>query len=435
MGSGDSSAWGTRGPLAGPCGRRRLLRVLFGGLVLCGGGARGAEPRDPPAEHFLLRQRLDLPAIDGFARLAPAQRALLEHLQQASVLELHVYALSDHALMVLPRAHPAGELALLWHSDHDRLTVRAPDGWTHQLEREQLADVLDRAAPAERTLEPPVLEPLVAAQGATPAAVGPLRRGAWRLRARASYRPLDLQASPWAIRLKLDLQISPLGLEGGPTAPLLFALALPLCTGRDGLLALEALAEQVAGTPVSWRLTVVNESLPGGRAPVWRTEVVDLGAAPLPERRFGLARVSRRHGAALRVSHQLPAPTVAGLQVVDPAQLAALRAPAAPATGRAPAGATTDARAGGPGATTGTAAEGRPAALLLHNQSATAALIYVDGVLLGWVAAGQSFAFAGLRPGFYRVFATTPTGVRSWGPEDLYLPGAWTLATTASSGG
>ncbi|MBK6849723.1 MAG: hypothetical protein IPG96_20030 [Proteobacteria bacterium] len=405
--------------------------MLLGGLVLCGGRARGAEPSDPPAEHFLLRQRLDLPAIDGFARLAPAQGAVLERLQQASVLELHVYALGDRALMVLPRAHPAGELALLWHSDHDRLTVRAPDGWTHQLEREQLADVLDRAAPAERTLEPPVLEPMVAAQAATPAVRGPLRRGAWRLRARASYRPLDLQASPWAIRLKLDLQTSPLGLEGGPTAPLLFALALPLCTGRDGLLALEALAEQVAGTPVSWRLTVVNESLPGGRAPVWRTEVVDLGAAPLPERRFGLARVSRRHGAALRVSHQLPAPTVAGLQVVAPAQLAALRAPSAPAATGALAGAS----AGGAKTATGTAAEGRPAALLLHNQSATAALIYVDGVLLGWVAAGQSFAFAGLRPGFYRVFATTPTGVRSWGPEDLYLPGAWTLAATASSSG
>lgn len=401
-------------------GLRSLLAALASVVVLHGTPASG-QPVDPPAEHFRLRQRLELPAIDSFARLSAAQRATLDRLQQASALELEVYALGERALIVLPPAHPAGELVLLWHNDRDRLTVRAADGWTHRLQREQLADVLDRATPAERTLEASLLES-VADTTAAPGNGGPLRRGAWRLRARASYRPLALEASPWAIRLKLDLWTSPLGLEGGPSARTLLALALPLGTGRDGLLALDALAEQARGTPVGWRLKVVNESQPADRAPIWRTEVVDLGTAPMPERRFKLTTLPRRQGEPLRVSRQLPPPSVAGLQVVAPAQLASLRAPPAPTSNLAPSIAT---RGGGE----------RDPALLVRNQSGTAALIYADGVLLGWVAGGRSFGFTGLPPGFYRVFAVSPTGARSWGPHDLYLPGTWTLPATSSSSG
>ncbi|MBK8480053.1 MAG: hypothetical protein IPL40_02590 [Proteobacteria bacterium] len=413
-------------------GRRCLLLAALAGAMTFGAHGARAKPSEVaamPAAHFLLRQRLELPGIDSFARLEPSQRTALEALQVASALELHVYALSERALIVLPRAHPAGELVLLWRGDRDRLMVRAPDGWLHSLRRELLPEVLDRAASAEHTLEPPRLEALASTDATRAPTRSPLRRGAWRLRARAHYRPLAQQAAPWALRLRLDLWTSLLGLEGGPTAQILLALALPLCAGHDGLMALDALAEQVGGTPIGWRLKVVNESLPAGRAPIWRTEVTVLGAASMPERRLGFSGLSGRDSDHLRISHQLPAPTLAGLQVVAPAALAALRAPG-------PSSTSARGRATAPRPPSARPSAGDDAkALRIDNQSAGAALIYVDGVLLGWVAGGETFTFAGLRPGYYRVFAVAPTGARSWGPQDLYLPGTWTLEKHVPSAG
>jgi hypothetical protein len=63
----------------------------------------------------------------------------------------------------------------------------------------------------------------------------------------------------------------------------------------------------------------------------------------------------------------------------------------------------------------------------VRNRSGHAAWVYADGVLLGWVAAGKRLALPGLPEGFYRIYARSPSAVRSWGPHDVYVPGPLTL--------
>ena len=65
--------------------------------------------------------------------------------------------------------------------------------------------------------------------------------------------------------------------------------------------------------------------------------------------------------------------------------------------------------------------------LRVANHSGHAAYVVVDGLVIGWVSAGSEHAFGGLAAGFYRVYAVTPTAVRSWGPLDTYVPGPVTL--------
>lgn len=68
-----------------------------------------------------------------------------------------------------------------------------------------------------------------------------------------------------------------------------------------------------------------------------------------------------------------------------------------------------------------------PGRLQARNLTRRRLFVLIDGFRIGSVAPGQTFVFRHMPPGYYRLAARSPLGIRSWGPRDLYLPGTWTL--------
>lgn len=71
--------------------------------------------------------------------------------------------------------------------------------------------------------------------------------------------------------------------------------------------------------------------------------------------------------------------------------------------------------------------EPRKGSLIVQNKWQHSAAIMLDGFRLGFVSPGSRMVFEGIPAGYYRATASTPWGTVSFGPQDLYIPGKWTL--------
>jgi hypothetical protein len=396
-----------------------ILGACFFALAACSmhhGGMTppGAEPAalPPPADspycttatgwarRWLLRERLDRTGIDSFARLTRPQRQQLDQLSQRPDQRLELLQLGSRLVVTLPDGHPAGPGELLLSDDRNEalLFVGSPRR-RHVWPLERLSDLLDQSTPSTReSLElstTPITEGSAEAEPGThkpPVAErvpGNTRR---HLRERGhiaiSYLPEPRRTRGWSLRLELDVLRAdePQGGDPQPVLPLDFGLPL-LAGGGDS--ALEALLG--SGGPVqSWQLSVTNESKPA-RPVQLQVSLEPRGWQHVPLGRFCAERSGYRDSPSRRTTDG------PGLAVAAEAELAGLRStkPAGP--------------------------------LEVYNRSGHAAWVYADGVLLGWVAPGRHLALRGLPEGFYRIYARSPSAVRSWGPFDVYVPGPLTL--------
>lgn len=347
------------------------------------------------ARAYVLHQRWAPKQPSAFARLDGAEAQAYERLRPSSVLRIRVFALTDRLLVLLPSTHPAASLQLLLADDRPfatGLTVFAPDKWSYQLTRSALPDVLDRATPSQRELGDDAPRQAVAVPPSLLQLLQSDRRSllsALRVAVPLRYRSTAEQRD-WSVRAQLTVvvpaQPTPLLGPHRPSQQPLLSLALPLVQLARGAGLMETLG-LTWGEPLAWQLEVDNETKSSGAAPRFAVRVEDRGWVSLPREHFATQRQGFRQGG------RLPPPDSDGRQIVDRARLSALRR----------------------GASGGT--------LRVRNDSPVAAFVHIDGLRLGWVAAGHELSFEGLNRGYYRVYAHSPSGVRSWGPRDLYLPG------------
>jgi hypothetical protein len=378
-----------------------------------GAGGAGEPVRDPfcddagPASVHVHRQLLRGWLAPGrwgsFARLEPAQKRELAQLAEQPELALVVEQHGPRVAVTLPSAHPAGPAMLLLASDVDALVVFLPErGLRTSLPRERLPDVIDATTlTSDRTsfeleLDPPRPqdEGAEARLKAEAAALSPLpgpRRRAARALGGLRHQPHAARPRTWPLRLALRPIVRD---ELPPSLPApangALHLALPLLEGGDGLELLDRLAER-AGTPRELELEVASDAHGAGAGPRLRLAFEDQGWRRVPRAGLCLARAGHRD------VRGMPRREGRGRQLLAPALLGRLRAT----------------RPAGP--------------LSVANRGAHAALVYLDGALLGWVAADAELAFQGIPEGYYRVYARTPSGARAWGPFEIYVPGPLTL--------
>jgi hypothetical protein len=338
-------------------------------------------------QRWILRRRLEPARVGPFARLSPAQRAISDRLVRESVLVTEVDARGGRALVRLSRHHPLGPVDLLLAEDRDRLFVFVPESklsFSQPLER--LHDVLDGHVGARCDDFKGELERVTGSRSGNQCAGG--------LNVALSYRYLPDANRPrgWSIRHRFNLTFrdSPRSFYSVFQQPLLH-VALPTLQSLRGRLVLESLGFR-SGEPLSWISTIENQGRPAGVKPTFHVAVERHGWVRVPVEHLSVARRRYRPGHT-----PLPSPRADGLQRVPAPRLAGLR------SGK------------------------QKGELIIANRSTFAALVFVDGAMLGWVAPGRRFAFKGLPAGYYRAYAVSPTGVRYWGPKDLYVPGPWTL--------
>lgn len=361
-------------------------------------GRAGAEQRADGADqtlfarHVELVQRAAFARPVGFARLDERQRASLERLAGRSTWSTRVYLIADRALIVPQARHPAGGLELLVCTDLGRLVVFAEDRWAYDLPLSKLPDVLDRTTGTSRRES---ISPVQSAMGPTSAPARRMRQDRLLVAISKAEVTLRYAASPrgsrgaWSLRQRIETT-HPAAVRAAPGDFVLYTLMSPLLQTRTGRLLLESLQER-SGTPLGWSTTTINESFAASPALQIETRVHDRGWVKLTAARFAAHREGYRRAA------RLGAPSGPGTQLVSSDQLAALR--------------------------TGT----RAADFTVENRSQMAALVFLDGALIGWVAPEGRMSFAGAGEGFYHAQAITPTGVRGWVSEGLYLPGTFVL--------
>jgi hypothetical protein len=337
------------------------------------------------ARHLEWHERLLWDAPLAFARLEARQRAILGQLREDSIIHSRIYVLGPRALVIPPARHPAGSLELLIALDRAELVVFTRDHWAHRLPLARLPDVIDRSSRSERgafTVDNPgehtqsVLRPW---PGGAPLQVS-------RHPQRLSYKYRSAQEpGAWSIRTDVEV-LTRSAPERSPTDALIYALVLPQLQTRQGRLVAESLAQMI-GTPLAWTRNVTNESFTGAPRARIRARLSERGWVEMPTRRFSILRDG------FRSAGRLGPPPQSGEQLVAPEKLRSLR-------------------------------KGKDAhRLTVDNHSSTAALVFVDGALVGWVAPRKKFAIAGLRAGYYRIHAVAPSGIRAWGPFDSYIPG------------
>lgn len=356
--------------------------------------ADAAYQSDKPllAHAYVLHQRWAPKQPSAFARLDRAEAQAYERLRPSSVLRIRVFALTDRLLVLLPSTHPAASLQLLLAEDHPfatGLTVFAPDKWSYRLPRSALPDVLDRAAPSQRELGDDAPRQAVDVPPSLLQSDHRSLLSAFRVAVPLRYRSAAARQD-WSVRAQLTVvvpaQPTPLRWPQRPTQQPLLSLALPLAQLAAGAGLMETLG-LTWGEPLAWQLEVDNETKSSGAAPRFDVRVEDRGWVSLPREHFATKRRGFRQGG------RLPPPDSDGRQIIDRARLSALRR----------------GESGG--------------SLRVRNSSPVAAFVHIDGLRAGWVAAGHELTFEGLNRGYYRVYAHSPSGVRSWGPRDLYLPG------------
>jgi len=355
------------------------------------------------ARSYTLRQELvGDAALGSFARLTKEGRAALKRLRAGSALVSEVRVAGNRLLWSLSPNHPLGPLKLVLVdgnpgravvSDGDQGRLVVLDGSTrkkYEISLGRLPDLLEGSSRTKRTRHTLTLE-----QGPAPTPPFPTLApvALETLSARVSLRKSSASGgrlvSDLGLYVRLYLAAGPRQL---PHREPLLALALPQLLDSRGAGLMEILAHAAGRPLLGWSVKVTTPgSSPSDSArsavPEERTTLLARGWLRIPLCRLSTVRPAYTDAGAD------PSLSSAGKQRIKADDLKDLR-PTAPA---------------GP--------------LTVENRSPTAAMIYLDGALLGWVAPFKKHSFKGIPAGFYRVYARTPLGTRAWGPWDVYVPG------------
>ena len=347
------------------------------------------------ARSYSLVSRLATGPASSFARLTDPQQEALARLIRRSEIRHNLKVADGRILITMPRtlAPPRTRpLELLLAEDLDRLVVFSPQRKLRfSLPLQRLPDVLDGVARSRRADFNVTLD-LTAGDGVKelPVPQG-LKATTFSARLALNYFPDRKTHKPDPVEqvLSVALQDSPRRL---PSYPPTLLLALPLLQSPAGRQTLVSLAFAMGRPPLSWAITTTNQARASHAPATIITRIFDQGYIRVP--RCELAETRKD----FRDARTLLRPQGSGLQRFQARDLAGLRS-------SKPAG-----------------------ALVLHNKSPSVARVHVDGALLGWVAPnGGKMSFKGLPAGFYRVYARSPLGIRTWGPLDMYVPGPLTL--------
>jgi|GEM_PF-6972690 hypothetical protein len=326
--------------------------------------------------HWQLRHRLGLNDIRSFAKLSLRQQESLTKLTKAWHAPVNIYSAGQRALVELAADHPAGPIKILLTDDHNDITIFTADGRRFSEPRHRLADLLDCTQSA---LFHDTQQRIVAVKGRRSTSPGL----GFELEFR--YRPNRKRPSEWRMQLNAEFHPVPHA-PVGPIDNSVLHTALPFLPQHQ----LTTLGNTL-GAPKYWSSQIVNRSLPSKLAANWLSRVEDMRWLPLPARRFARTRPGyRATNARFRCSAR-------GKQLIAASQLFWLRR----------------------GTVGGT--------LQMKNRSKFAAYVYVDGIRIGFIGSRSDFTFTGLPDGYYRIYATTPSGLKSWGPRDTYIPGPLTL--------
>ncbi len=339
--------------------------------------------------------------LDSFARLTEAQLKRLTGLQRQSAQVSEVMVAGNRLLWSLPAAHPLGALKLVLVDDNQgRLVALDPVGHKkYELHASRLPDLLEGGTQARRsrhsmTLEPDAAHPVRDKDSAL-LHHRMLKMEAWsaQIGLRQASGPRGIREADLRIKAKLWTAAGPAKL---PHRESLLSLALPLLLGQRGLPLLEYLSHRMGRPLLGWELSITGEVR--GRAnsipAVERTTVLDRGWLRVPLCQLSTTRP------AYKATPGEPGFSAAGKQLIPPEELTGLRTATAASKDPGPAG-----------------------PLTVDNHTPAVAMVYVDGMLLGWVAPHRKHSFKGFTRGFYRVYARSPLGTESWGPFDTYVPG------------
>lgn len=355
--------------------------------------ADAGEPKPPPrvapfparAAAYTLETTLAVPRANTFAQLDPDEQRALARLRARSTLTTRVFAAGGRLLVIPPENHPAAGLELLLDAAAGHLDVSTAPGRIVRLPAAALMDVLDRALPSSRDLGEDPMHGRLPRREVTSSIRDNQLAERWQIVAPLRYGRRDLGVT-WSLGLRVELESGPQVLRDAAQISPLCALIFSPLIGVPQLPALRICPRQVR----RWQQELRNTDRESGAPARFETAVEQHGWQRLPPRR---SRFQGRVSTAWR----LAGPESDGVQLIDEAALKALRS----------------------GAATG--------ALTVDNRSGAAALVYLDGALLGWVASGRQLAFSGVPHGFFNVFALAPSGVRTWGPRAIYVPGTLTL--------
>ena len=334
---------------------------------------------------FELRTELVLARPLSFVRQTQAQQQVRRRLLERSALHSRIeFRRGQLRFQPDPRT-PAGRWS--FHLDGHRLGLVGSDGSEHLLPRSALPAALDGAGyDGRRHFHDEHT-------GAFDLRTGPPmgRTLTDELRVNAPIRLSRGPKSEQALRLLLKAT-APQSADHVPYCHILprhqlGGLMLPLLPWPAGA-ALVARINCSLAPPLAFALTI-DAGASSDTPPTFRSTV----SRSWTQKRWGAALLRSKSPTETDV----PTPTRPGFQAVPAGELMALRATAGASV------------------------------LTIDNRSSRAALIYLDGVLLGWTAAYREFRFHCPAPGFYRVYATSPTGAAYWGPFDMYLPGTRTL--------
>lgn len=345
------------------------------------------------AYSFGLKQNLEGDAALGsFAKLSAESRETLTRLRKASALISNVMVVGNRLLWVLSPLHPMGPLKLVVVDDaEERLVVLDGEARKkYDLPLHRLPDLLEGGSRSSRSHHALTMGPAESGAATLPHQRAlAMERWPARLGLRWTASPGGRRISDLRIELNLWVKAGPRRL---PHRDPLLALALPMLLDRGGFPLLEYMGHTL-GRPLSgWDMAIQDRGGQArGAAPTERSTLLKQGWVRIP-----LCRLSTVRPAYTRTNGE-PGLQAPGKQAVKAEDLAGLRA-AAPA---------------GP--------------ITVENRTPTVAMVYLDGVLLGWVAPYKQHSFRGVPAGFYRVYARTPLGSNAWGPYDLYVPGPLVL--------
>lgn len=322
-------------------------------------------------EEIVLETGLDRRGIGSFYRGTTRELARIAKLQGHATQTITLYRSLDRLLWVLPKDHPSELNSILLADDMNALIASDEHQRDYWLDRETLPDLLDGTFPSERA--------------------------AFSTKQGSPTDPLEIEfhlRSPrnqivdWKIQLLTNLKFQ---FRHNPHEPQSWLhVVLPHLQASEGYGILEWLDYNTDTTPTILT-TISNEDALDSLPPRWATRITSRRWKQKHRHEFAIPPKDR----LIRKIH--PTPQRSGKQLLSPTDLVGIRA----------------------SSSTGT--------LVVTNRSGFSAYLYADGILLGWIAAKSEMTFEGIPTSFYRIYATTPTGIRSWGPADIYIPGSFSL--------
>ncbi len=342
------------------------------------------------ARHVMLSTTLQRGNATRFARLMPRQQQLLRSLTSRPDWQLTIIEAAGRMLITFPQSHPYAGLELLLAQDQDQLVLFAPARkLRHVMPLSRLPDLLDGVSPSHRG-DFELNQKSVPISPQDRLRLGATKHAALEAQLSLRYFPSVDKPTNWPIRMALRVE-SPERIAPPALIHPLLPLALPLLQSWRGQGVLETIT-LACGAPSGWSLSVTNENKSSRIPLTFVTKVMELGYIRIPLARLSMLRPRFQTAPQTTILSAEP-----GHQNDYAQNLPALR----------------DSKKRG--------------SLTVHNPTKTLVYIYADGVLLGWVRPGGKMSFENIPEGFFRIFAISPTGLRSWGPLDSYIPGPVTL--------